>query len=111
MGEMPVNKFVTVAQVTDILPGQVKVVTVEGQAVGVANVNGQFYAFADVCTHDDGPLAEGALDGCVITCPRHGARFDVSSGAVLSFPAVVAIPVYDVRVKGSNIQVSRAPRE
>ena len=103
--------FVTVAQTSEIASGQVKSVTVDEQAIGLANVDGQFYAFADVCTHDDGPLAEGDLDGRAIICPRHGARFDVATGAVLSFPAVVPIPVYDVKVEGTAIQVRRTPRE
>jgi 3-phenylpropionate/trans-cinnamate dioxygenase ferredoxin subunit len=80
---------------------------VDGQAVAVANVDGQFYAFADVCTHDNGPVAEGELDGCVIECPRHGARFDITTGAVLSMPAVVDLPVYDLTVEGDDIRLSR----
>jgi 3-phenylpropionate/trans-cinnamate dioxygenase ferredoxin subunit len=105
------QEFVIVAHVADILPGQVKVVTVDGQEIGVANVDGAFYAFADVCTHDDGPLVEGDLDGCIITCPRHGARFDVSTGAALSLPAVAPIPVYSLKVEGPDIKISRTPRE
>jgi 3-phenylpropionate/trans-cinnamate dioxygenase ferredoxin subunit len=104
------KEFVLVAQTSEIAPGQVKVVAVEGQAICLANASGRFYAFADVCTHDDGPLAEGELDDCAITCPRHGARFDISTGAVLSFPAVVPIPVYDLKVEGTAILVSRTPR-
>jgi len=105
------DEFVTVAQVGDIPPGQVKVVVVDEQEVGIANVGGKYYAFADVCTHDDGPVAEGELDECVITCPRHGARFDIASGAALSLPAVVPIPVYDLVVEGNHIKVRRTPRD
>jgi 3-phenylpropionate/trans-cinnamate dioxygenase ferredoxin subunit len=83
---------------------------VSGLAVGVANVEGKFYAFADVCTHDGGPVAEGELDGCVIECPRHGARFDITTGAVLAMPAVTPLPVYDLKIEGDVIRVSRLPR-
>jgi 3-phenylpropionate/trans-cinnamate dioxygenase ferredoxin component len=104
------DDFVTVAQVSDIPPGQVKVVAIDGREIGIANIDGNLYAFANICTHDDGPVAEGELDGSVIVCPRHGARFDVTTGAVLSFPAVVPIPVYDLKVEGTQVQVRRTPR-
>ena len=105
-----VQEYVTVGKTSDIAPGTIKVVQAEGRAVGVANVDGQFYAFADVCTHDDGPVAEGELDGCIIECPRHGARFDIASGAVLSMPAVVPLPVYDLKIEQDEIKISRQPR-
>lgn len=105
-----VSGFVTVAQVGDIPPGQVKVVTLDGREIGIANVEGNLYAFANVCTHDDGPVAEGELDGCAIVCPRHGARFDVTTGEVLSLPAVVPIPVYDLKIEGTKVQVRRTSR-
>ena len=97
----------TIGKTSDIAPGTVRVFDVDGQAVAVANVDGQFYAFADVCTHDNGPVAEGELDGCVIECPRHGARFDITTGAVLSMPAVVDLPVYALTVEGDDIRLSR----
>jgi len=103
-------EYVTVGKTSDVAPGAVRVFVVEGQDVAVANVDGQFYAFADVCTHDGGPLAEGELDGCAIECPRHGARFDIATGQVLSMPAVVPIPVYDLKTDGDEIKVSRNPR-
>ena len=103
-------EYVTVGKTSDIAPGAVRVFVVDGQDVAVANVDGQFYAFADVCTHDGGPLAEGELDGCAIECPRHGARFDIATGQVLSMPAVVPIPVYDLKTDGDEIKVSRTSR-
>ncbi|HET7088262.1 MAG TPA: non-heme iron oxygenase ferredoxin subunit [Anaerolineae bacterium] len=104
------GEFVTVAKTSEIAPGTVKVVRVDGVPIGVANVDGEFYAFADVCTHDDGPVAEGELDGCQIECPRHGARFDIRTGAVKLLPAVVPIPVYPLQVIGDEIQVSSVPK-
>jgi len=104
------QEYVTTGKTSDIAPGTVRVFDLDGQAVAVANVDGQFYAFADVCTHDDGPVAEGELDGCVIECPRHGARFDITTGAVLSMPAVVDLPVYGLRIEGDEIKISRLPK-
>lgn len=74
--------------------------------VAIFNVDGQLYAIQDVCTHDDGPLAEGKLIGCEIECPRHGARFDLRDGRVTAPPALVPAPVFDVRVVDAQIQVS-----
>lgn len=104
------SEFVTVAKVGEIAPGTVKVVRVDGVPIGVGNVDGEFYAFGDVCTHDDGPVAEGELDGYQIECPRHGARFDVRTGAVRLPPAGAPIPVYPLRVEGDAIQVKPEPK-
>ena len=103
------DKYVPVAKTSDIASGTVQVFEVNGRDVGVANVDGKFYAFADVCTHDNGPVAEGELDGCEIECPRHGARFDITTGAVLSMPAVTPLPVYDLKIENDYILVSRLP--
>jgi 3-phenylpropionate/trans-cinnamate dioxygenase ferredoxin subunit len=97
--------FVTVIRAADLKPGQVQVFEVDEEFVAVANIDGHFCAFADVCTHDNGPLVEGELEGQVVTCPRHGARFDVCTGEVLSLPAVVALPTYELRVVNDEVQV------
>jgi 3-phenylpropionate/trans-cinnamate dioxygenase ferredoxin subunit len=59
----------------------------------------------DVCTHDGGPLAEGTIEETVVECPRHGARFDIRTGAVLAMPATQAVPTHAVRIQGDEIQV------
>ncbi len=104
-----IDEFIAVAKASEIEEGKVKVVRVGDAPVGVTLVEGEYLAFADVCTHDGGPVAEGELDDHTIECPRHGARFDIRTGAVLSLPAVVPIPVYAVKVDGETIKVSRKP--
>lgn len=99
------NGFVTVARVGEIAEGAVKVVRIEDQAIAVFRVEGAFYALDDICTHDGGPLAEGQLEGAIVECPRHGARFDVRTGAALCLPASSPIATYPVRVEGDEIQV------
>jgi 3-phenylpropionate/trans-cinnamate dioxygenase ferredoxin subunit len=99
------SEFITVTRVEELKPGQVEVFEVGDEFVAVANVDGVFHAFADVCTHDDGPLVEGDLEGCIVTCPRHGARFDVSTGAALSLPAVVPLPTFKVQAIDGEVQV------
>ena len=100
--------FVTVARVGDIPEGGVKVVRLEDQSVAVFHLEGRYYAIEDVCTHDGGPLAEGTLEGRVIECPRHGAKFDVTTGAVVCLPAMAPVPTYAVRLVGDEIQVGWA---
>ena len=97
--------FVKAAVLSDIPPGRVKTVEVGDEDVALCNVGGQIYAIADLCTHDDGPLGEGYLLGEEIECPRHGARFNVTSGEVKTLPAVIPIPTFDVRIEGDDILV------
>ena len=97
--------FVTVAKVGEIPPGGRKIVRLDDQPVAIFHLDDGYYAIDDVCTHDGGPVAEGPLEGQVIECPRHGARFDVKTGTVLCLPATAPIPIYAVRVEGDDIQV------
>ena len=102
--------FVTVAQASELSPGERMIVQVGRTWVAVFNVDGQFYAIQDICTHDGGPLAEGKLFGCETECPRHGARFDLRDGRVTAPPALIPVPVYDVRVQDGQIQVASKKR-
>jgi 3-phenylpropionate/trans-cinnamate dioxygenase ferredoxin subunit len=97
-----------VAKVSDIPPGAAKKFDVDGVEVLLCNCDGAIYAVADVCTHDGGPLDQGELMGCKIMCPRHGAIFDVKTGAALTLPAVVPLPTYEVRVEGDDVFVDVA---
>jgi 3-phenylpropionate/trans-cinnamate dioxygenase ferredoxin subunit len=103
------SEFTAVAKVDEIEEGQVKVVRVGDVPIGLTKVEGELFAFADVCTHDDGPVAEGELDEYIIECPRHGAKFDIRTGKVKQLPAVTPIPVYTVKVEGATVWVSRKP--
>jgi 3-phenylpropionate/trans-cinnamate dioxygenase ferredoxin subunit len=79
---------------------------VDGTRIALCNVDGSFYAIADVCTHDGGPLDQGELEGDQIECPRHGALFDVKTGKALTLPAVVPVQTYPVQVDGDDVKVS-----
>ena len=98
--------FVTVATVDELPPGSRAVVEIEDRYIALFNVEGRYYAIEDRCTHDDGPLAEGELYGTVIECPRHGATFDITTGAVLSMPAVKPVPRYETRVENGEVQIA-----
>jgi 3-phenylpropionate/trans-cinnamate dioxygenase ferredoxin subunit len=98
--------FVRVCRVEALPPGSVTRVEVDGHVVALANVDGQFYAIDDTCTHEDASLSEGGLVGEIVVCPKHGSRFNVKTGRVLSLPAVRSVAVYPVRVEGDEVMVS-----
>ena len=100
------SEFIKVAETSDLPPGRVKVVLVGDRRIALCNVDGQFFAIDDLCTHDGGPLDQGELQGDIIECPRHGARFNVRTGKVLALPAVKALNTYPVEVEGSEIRVA-----
>jgi 3-phenylpropionate/trans-cinnamate dioxygenase ferredoxin subunit len=95
----------TVAKTTEIPPERVAMFQVGDHEVAVCNVNGQFHAIDNLCTHDGGSLDQGELEGDQIECPRHGARFDVTSGAATQLPAFEPVATHEVRVEGDAIQV------
>jgi 3-phenylpropionate/trans-cinnamate dioxygenase ferredoxin subunit len=99
------TEWLTVANAADIPPARVVVFEVGDHEVAVCNVNGQFYAIDDLCTHDGGSLDQGELDEAEIECPRHGARFDVRSGAATQLPAFEPVETHAVRIEGGRVQV------
>ena len=90
--------WLDVANVDEFTPGTRRVVDVDGTAVAVFNLGGEYFAIHDVCPHDGGELANGELEGEEIVCPRHGARFSVRTGAVLGPPAYEDVRTFPVRV-------------
>jgi 3-phenylpropionate/trans-cinnamate dioxygenase ferredoxin component len=98
--------FVQVARVEEIPPGGLLRVEVEGALVCLANAGGEIYAVSDDCPHIGGALSDGELEGCMLTCPVHLARFDVRSGRVLRGPARDDVPTYAVRVVDGEIYVA-----
>ncbi|AMV37509.1 non-heme iron oxygenase ferredoxin subunit [Planctomyces sp. SH-PL62] len=99
------SEAVKIAETTELAPGGKKLVEVDGRALALFRVGDDYYVIDDVCTHDGGPLAEGDLCGVEIECPRHGARFDVRTGAVLCFPAVEPVATHPVEIRGDGVYV------
>jgi nitrite reductase/ring-hydroxylating ferredoxin subunit len=98
---------IKVARVNEIPPGEMKLVELGEEEVVVANVGGQFFAFANKCSHRGGPLAEGELEGELVRCPWHGGQFNVRTGEAVAPPPSKPIPVYQVRVEGDDIYLVR----
>lgn len=100
------SDFIPVARVEDIQPGQKRRFVVNGLAITLINLNGRFFATQDACTHESASLTGGEIvDGC-LECPRHGARFDIATGAVRSLPATQPLRVFPVKVEGTSLLVS-----
>ena len=97
------SEFVRICKQDDIPDPGKEVFEVDGRFVLVFHVDGQFFALDDCCTHDDGPLGEGVLDGLSIECPRHGAKFDIRDGRVLRMPATHAVAAHQVKVEGDDV--------
>jgi nitrite reductase/ring-hydroxylating ferredoxin subunit len=104
------RRYVRVAEVGDIGPGEMRHFDVEGYVIAIANVAGTLHAFSDICPHADGPLHEGCLEGHVVICPWHDGRFDIRSGEALTSFAPQGIPVYPVRIDEQQIEVE-IPRD
>ena len=98
-------EFYEIAAAEELPNGERLFVEIDEAYLVVFNIGGDIYAIEDVCSHDDGPLGDGDLEGHEVVCPRHGARFDVRTGKALTFPAVEDIPAYPVQIIDGKIQV------
>ncbi len=106
-----VRTWLVAGKVDEIPAGRVKLVVDGDLRIALCNVDGEFYAIEDVCTHDGGPLDQGQLEGDEIECPRHGARFNVRTGEATQMPAVIGVRTFPVKVEGDTVYVGSAPSE
>ena len=98
-------EFARVATISDVPPGEAKMVEAGGKKIALFNVGGAYYAIDDTCPHRGGPLSQGVLEGETVTCPWHRAKFDIKTGAVIAPPAVTGVASYRVRVSGLDVEV------
>jgi 3-phenylpropionate/trans-cinnamate dioxygenase ferredoxin subunit len=103
-------EYLDIAPTTELPNGERLFIEVEGKSLVVFNIADQYFAIGDICSHDDGPVGDGDIEGLNIVCPRHGGEFDIRTGQAVQMPAVVDIPAYPVRVVDGIIQVG-IPRE
>ena len=104
--------FVKVAETSEISAGKMKMVKLEGKEILIANVNGNYFAIGDICTHAGGDLSQGVLEGNVVTCPKHNSKFDVTTGKVVALPKVGFFhpkihdePSYAVKVEDESVLI------
>jgi len=98
-------KLVKITETKNLEPGKAAAFDVEGQRIALFNVGGTFYAIDDTCPHSAGPLSDGPIEGTTVSCPWHGAQFDIKTGNVLSPPADEGVKSYKVVVEGIDIKV------
>lgn len=100
------GSFVTVAKVGELNPGEMMYVEVGDEPVCLINLDGEFFALNDVCTHQDASLSDGEIVGDEVECPLHGGAFEIRTGQPAAFPVVVPVETYRVRVVGDEVQVA-----
>jgi 3-phenylpropionate/trans-cinnamate dioxygenase ferredoxin subunit len=102
-----VPETIDVCSVSELPPGQRRMLTADGIEVSVFNCAGTVYAIEDRCSHDDGPLGEGEFDqaACTVECPRHGAKFDLTNGRPLTLPAYEPVESFAVRIEDNTIKL------
>ena len=103
-------EFHKLATADEVAPGEIKQYLVDDRFVALCNVEGEFYAFEDVCTHQFTHLSEGEFTDSEVKCPLHGAKFDVKTGAAKSLPAVKPVPKHEVKVENGNVYVALNPK-
>ena len=103
-------EFVEIAPASELPNGERLYVEVEGKSIVIFNLAGQLFAIGDICSHDNGPVGEGDIEGFNIVCPRHGGEFDIRTGKAVQLPVVEDIPAYPVQVRDANIYIG-LPRE
>jgi 3-phenylpropionate/trans-cinnamate dioxygenase ferredoxin subunit len=92
------------AQVDEVKEGEILALNIDDTPIALTRLGNKIVAFGDVCTHDDGPLAEGNIDDNCVVCPRHGARFNLFTGKP-TFPAPYPIPIYETKIEGDEVKV------
>jgi 3-phenylpropionate/trans-cinnamate dioxygenase ferredoxin subunit len=104
-------EFIPVGTVEEVKDGKRLFIEIDGKPIVIFNITGGYYAIGDVCSHDEGPVGEGNIEGFEIICPRHGARFDIRTGKAVALPAFVDIPAYPVRIVDGQIEIGLPPEE
>ena len=103
-------EYVKVATAADVPPGKAIRVEVGDEPIAIFNVDGEFYAIGDTCSHEEASLSEGDVFGTCVECPLHGAEFDLKTGKARTLPAVTPVASYRVRLEGDAILVLPEPR-
>ena len=104
---LTMSDFVSVARVTDFREGKIRRYFLDGKEIAVVNMEGDWYAFSNLCTHREFQLHFGFADNEKIYCPIHYAEFDIKTGEVIGGPPYIdALPCYRVRIEGEQVQVS-----
>lgn len=97
--------FIEISPQDQLPVGERLFLEIGGNSIVLFNLAGKLFAIGDICSHDNGPVGDGEIEGDEIICPRHGARFNITNGKVTSLPALVDIPAYPVRIVSGMIEI------
>jgi 3-phenylpropionate/trans-cinnamate dioxygenase ferredoxin subunit len=104
--------FVKICKISDVKDGNRKKFEVEGKEILVSNIGGKYYAINNKCTHRNGDLSQGKLEGNIVTCPKHGSKFDITTGKVVSGPKIPLLKLkindeekYEIKIDGDSLLV------
>lgn len=102
---MQTNEFQVACKLSDLKPNQPHTLEINDRFVVVILLNSQVFCIDDLCTHDGGTLGDGEMDGNCLICPRHGAKFDVRTGAAMCMPATEPTIAHEVEIRNTDIFV------
>lgn len=103
-------QFFEILPEDELKDGERLFIEIGGKSIVLFKIAGEFFAIGDICSHDNGPVGDGEIEGNEIICPRHGGRFDIHTGKATSLPALVDIPAYPVRVNNDKVEIG-IPKE
>lgn len=97
------RRWYLVAKTSDLNPGEVMYVEVGNDPVALINLEGEYFALSDICTHEEASLSDGEIYGDEIECPLHGGAFEIRTGLPANFPVVVPVETYEIKVEGDDV--------
>jgi len=103
-------EYFEIVPTSELPNGERLFIEIEGKSLVIFNIAGHYFSIADICSHDDGPVGEGDLEGFNVVCPRHGGEFDVRTGKAVQLPAVEDIPAYPIQIQAFLIFIG-IPKE
>jgi len=104
------SQFFEILPEDELKDGERLFIEIGGKSIVLFKIAGEYFAIGDICSHDNGPVGDGEIEGNEIICPRHGGRFDIHTGKATSLPALVDIPAYPVRVNNDKVEIG-IPKE
>lgn len=99
------SEYAKIGSLSELTSGEMKMVTLNGEDILLANVGGKIHAVSDLCSHAEASLSDGYIEDDEVECPLHGSRFSLTTGEALNLPADEPLKLYDVKVEGDDILV------
>ena len=99
------ENYKRIASVNDLNDGEAKKIEIDDKAIALFRIDGEYFATDDTCTHEKASLSEGEIDNETVTCPHHGARFNIKTGQAMTLPAMFPVKTYQIKIDGNDIMI------